>query len=111
LSYVSERLCDLAKDLRCPIVVLCQLRRPPTDKKDKRPQLEDMKESGDLEANADVVLGLYRADKAATSMEVSCLKNRDGAAGWTAYLDFEPQLQVFKDGVEPSVKPYVEQGV
>jgi replicative DNA helicase len=112
LSYVSERLCDLAKDIRCPVLVLCQLRRPGNESKDKRPQLEMMKESGDLEANADIVLGLYRVDKQSVTMEVHCLKNRDGAAGWTGYLEFEPQLQTFKDGREPeettSRVPYKE---
>jgi len=109
LSYVSERLCDLAKDLRCPVLVLCQLRRPPTEAKEKRPRLEDMKESGDLEANADIVLGLYREDKSSELMEVQCLKNRDGAAGWTAYLGFDPPVQSFRDSAQPEpALPYKE---
>jgi replicative DNA helicase len=102
LSYVSERLCDLSKELHCPVIVLCQLRRNTEGK----PKLEDLKESGDLEANADAVLGLYRPDKDSEVMEIDCLKYRNGPAGWTVYLKFDRYIQRFMDGEAPESTHY-----
>jgi len=97
LSFTSERLCDLGKDLGCPVVVLCQLSRKVEERNNKRPILSDLKESGDIEQNADVVLSLYRKDKEDPWMEVECLKARDGEAGWKTMLEFERFTQRIYD--------------
>ena len=55
-----------------------------------------MKESGDLEANADVVIGLYRQDNEAEVMEVECLKGRDTGT-WKTYLTFDRFTQKITD--------------
>ena len=55
-----------------------------------------MKESGDLEANADVVIGLYRQDNEAEVMEVECLKGRD-VGTWKTFLTFDRFTQKVTD--------------
>jgi replicative DNA helicase len=96
LSYVSERICDLAKDLQIPVIVLSQLNREAEKRQDPRPKLTDLKESGDIEQNADVVLGLYRGEKSSI-LEIACLKNRDGARGWKTCLHFDLPTQRLVD--------------
>lgn len=77
---------SLAKELRIPVVVISQLSRGVEAQSDKKPLLSHLKESGDLEAKADVIMLLYReayykpeADK--TCAELFVAKNRDGKTG------------------------------
>jgi len=106
LSYISEELTSLAHNLKAPILILCQLRRDVDHRRNPRPMLSDMKESGDLEANADQVWGLYRKNPEAEFAELQCLKGRDTGT-WRAWLKFDRFTQRFYDS-EPEYERPIE---
>lgn len=88
VAEISRSLKALAKELEIPIVALAQTRRPSdtSDKRDKRPQLEDLKESGSIEQDADVVLFLHRPTIEGeggdpNEMQVIIAKHRNGKTG------------------------------
>ncbi len=87
ISSISRSLKALAKELNCPVIALSQLSRAVEQRNDKRPILSDLLESGGIEANADLVLFIYRDDyynpetekKHVTEIIVS--KQRNGPTG------------------------------
>ena len=71
VSYISAELKDMARQLGLPVVVACQLNRA-TEQGDKQPQLHELRESGALEQDADLVLLLYRADAYVGFKDAEC---------------------------------------
>lgn len=81
VAEMSRALKLLAKDSHVPVVLLAQLNRQVESRANKRPLLSDLRESGAIEQDADVVLLLYRDEEAEDVMEVSVAKNRQGPQG------------------------------
>ena len=98
VSYISNELKSMSKALEVPVVALSQLSRkieertPPLNK----PQLSDMKESGDLEQDADVVIAVHREDREAVEMRLAGLKGRDTGT-WLGKVHFERFTQKITD--------------
>ncbi|MEA3305128.1 MAG: replicative DNA helicase [Patescibacteria group bacterium] len=101
ISEMTRGLKALARELNVPIVVLSQLSRAVESRTDKEPMLSDLRESGSIEQDADVVLMLYREkyyhpESDDSSMKLLIRKHRNGAVG-TVALGFDLAKQTLYD--------------
>lgn len=86
VTEISKNLKGLAKEFDCPVVCLAQLNRSVEQRADKRPMMSDIRESGSVEQDADVIIFLYREkyyEKSTESdvLEMIVAKNRNGPVG------------------------------
>lgn len=107
VSHLSRSLKALAKELRIPVLVVSQLSRAVEQRQDKRPQLSDLRDSGSIEQDADVVMFVYRDELYNGSAqngtaEVIVAKHRNGPTG-TVGLYFRKHLTQFANAVRREV--------
>ena len=100
VSDISRMMKVMAKQLGVPVICLSQLNRAAEARQDKRPLLSDLRESGSIEQDADVVIGLYREGynnrecESPNPSEAIVLKNRKGQTG-TVQLTWVPEYTSF----------------
>ena len=99
IAEISRGLKMFAKELEIPIIAVSQLNRDPERRQDKRPQLSDLRESGALEQDADVVMFIHRDDSDPAKKGLADLivaKHRNGPTD-TIPLTFLPHLTQFRN--------------
>ena len=118
ISAISRGLKILARELNVPIIALSQLSRAVESRTDKRPMLSDLRDSGAIEQDADIVMFIYRDEyyrkeagededmsaKAANKgeSEIIIAKHRNGAVG-TVKLLFQGNITKFKNPIKTDV--------
>jgi len=106
VGEITQGLKNIAKELNVPVVALSQLSRAIEQRQSRRPQLSDLRESGSIEQDADVVLFIYRKDRdqpesdlteeEKNTAEIIIAKHRNGPLG-TIKIKFIPELTTFRN--------------
>jgi replicative DNA helicase len=108
VSYISRNLKILARELNVPVLTAAQLSRAVEQRSDKRPVLSDLRESGSLEQDADIVMFIYRPDqyeKDTTKQnvaEIIVAKHRNGPVG-SVEMIFRGALAKFENAATKHV--------
>ena len=103
ITEISRSLKGMARELNVPVLAVSQLSRAVDQRENKRPRLSDLRESGAIEQDADVVLFIYRKDKdranpatdEANTAEIMIEKHRNGPTG-VVKLKFDPEKASFR---------------
>jgi len=103
VSRISRGLKQMARELAVPVLALSQLSRAVEQREDKRPILSDLRESGSIEQDADIVMFLYREDyyirdeeKKTGDVTINIAKNRQGQSGKDLHFKFDPSYSRFR---------------
>ena len=110
VSYISRNLKVLARELNVPVLAAAQLSRAVEQRSDKRPVLSDLRESGSLEQDADIVMFIHRADAMekdspkANLAEIMVAKHRNGPMG-SVELIFRSALAKFENAATRIFNP------
>jgi len=101
VAEISRSLKLLAKELDIPVIAVSQLNRNPETRADKRPQLSDLRESGSLEQDADIVMFIHRDDaddrpEVKGKADIVVAKHRNGPTA-TIPLTFLPHITLFRN--------------
>lgn len=108
VTAISAGLKALAKDMHCPVIALSQLSRKVEERADKRPLMSDLRDSGSIEQDADVIMLMYRDDYYrsdspwAGMAEANIAKHRNGRTG-TVNLVFQADRCRFKDASHEAI--------
>jgi replicative DNA helicase len=100
VTKISRELKELAKEMKIPFVIACQLSRQVEQRRDKKPMLSDLRQSGQIEQDADVVIAMYRPEVYDDSpewigyAEGLVIKQRDGGLG-VAKMSFAGKYSLF----------------
>jgi len=111
VSDMSRMLKIMAKELNVPVICLSQLSRANESRQNKRPMLSDLRESGAIEQDADIVIGLYRdgyyntESPTPNEAEAIVLKNRHGEVG-TVPLTWLPQYTTYANAAPSQMDEY-----
>lgn len=114
IGSISRGLKALAKELRVPIIALAQLNRGVESRHDKRPMMSDLRDSGEVEQDADIVVMLHREELYSDNpqwigyAELLIRKNRNGPTGDLA-LGYFPEQMKFANYTGPNVRRLAEQ--
>ena len=109
VSEMSRLLKSIAKELNIPVIALSQLNRGVEGRQNRRPLLSDLRESGSIEQDADVIMMLYREDyyKPETDKkgkaEVILNKQRNGPTG-TVHLKWDPRFGLFENDIPGTIE-------
>ena len=113
VAEISRMLKGVARELECPVIALSQLSRTTEKREDKKPVLSDLRDSGAIEQDADVVMFLFRADyyedtdpSMNSSANISISKNRNGPTQQNIPLVFHREITRFYDEVNNSQPGY-----
>ncbi len=110
VSYISRNLKILARELNVPVLAAAQLSRAVEQRSDKRPVLSDLRESGSLEQDADIVMFIYRPDQYEKDTvkqnvaEIIVAKHRNGPVG-SVELVFRNELAKFENAATRVFRP------